>query len=265
MAVPHKLQECRQEQLYFAFGSNLCLDQMAQRCPTSRYIGVAELPDYRFQINQRGFANVVYLPGDYVAGLVYLLGWADEERLDRNEGVPTAYQRTFLTVNVFTANIAHIGRAVPELAQQLKFLKPDIPPFEAPETPTGSQDQLHRDLNLHKYDEEGMQLSESRQKPELCATQHNIEDFDDSNVQIEDLRAERCSYQRTNGQPIEALVYISENFHEEGEPRNEYIDRMNAGIIYASKLGMSLVHRGLPPALHQAPATSRARPYTTSS
>ena len=41
------------------------------------------------------------------------------------------------------------------------------------------------------------------------------------------------------GQATEALVYLSEDFVQDSEPRDEYIDRMNAAIIDARKLGMS--------------------------
>lgn len=73
--------------LYFAFGSNLSLAQMAARCPRSLYVGRAVLPDYCWQINTRGYANVVPSRGHSVQGLVYEIGPADEASLDRSEGV----------------------------------------------------------------------------------------------------------------------------------------------------------------------------------
>ncbi|KAL8375684.1 hypothetical protein RB595_007003 [Gaeumannomyces hyphopodioides] len=86
--------------LYFAYGSNLSLAQMARRCPGSRLLGTAVLPGFRWQINQRHYANVVEAPVAYtsstspddqqggVAGLLYeLSGPRDEAALDRAEGV----------------------------------------------------------------------------------------------------------------------------------------------------------------------------------
>ncbi|KAF3240458.1 hypothetical protein TWF128_011290 [Orbilia oligospora] len=78
------------ETLYFAYGSNLSFEQMARRCPQSRYVGRARLHGYQFQINERGYANVVERPGLFVEGLCYRLHPEDEARLDRAEGVPTA-------------------------------------------------------------------------------------------------------------------------------------------------------------------------------
>ena len=71
---------------------------MAQRCPSSPYLGVALLRDWRWIINSRGYANVVPAPGDVVYGLAYALGGADEARLDAYEGVPDAYGKEVMEV-----------------------------------------------------------------------------------------------------------------------------------------------------------------------
>jgi len=84
---------------------------MEQRCPTSNYLGIARLPNYRWIINDRGYANVVQISSpahntstdlpisDVVYGLVYSLQPSDEERLDINEGVPYAYTKEDLSVD----------------------------------------------------------------------------------------------------------------------------------------------------------------------
>jgi hypothetical protein len=88
--------------IYFGYGSNLWLHQMAIRCPTSSYLGVARLPHYTWLINDRGYANVVEANAsapnysDHVYGLVYSLLPEDERRLDRNEGVPVAYTKEMI-------------------------------------------------------------------------------------------------------------------------------------------------------------------------
>ncbi|TKA64306.1 hypothetical protein B0A49_08227 [Cryomyces minteri] len=48
--------------LYFGYGSNLWLHQMARRCPDSTYKGIARLDGHRWIINKRGYANVVSVP-----------------------------------------------------------------------------------------------------------------------------------------------------------------------------------------------------------
>src|SRR6478609_7450773 len=72
--------------LYFAYGSNLHLAQMAHRCPGSVFKGKAILDSYRWQINERGVANVVESGSDHsVEGLLYMIGPKDERTLDRSE------------------------------------------------------------------------------------------------------------------------------------------------------------------------------------
>ncbi|KAK3374363.1 hypothetical protein B0T24DRAFT_626240 [Lasiosphaeria ovina] len=85
--------------LYFAYGSNLWISQMAKRCPESSFKGKGTLEGYRWQINQRGVANVVKAPGQSVEGLVFSVTASDVRTLDRNEGISRKfYERQFLPV-----------------------------------------------------------------------------------------------------------------------------------------------------------------------
>jgi len=77
--------------LYFAYGSNLWLDQMARRCPGSIFVDVAVLRDWKWFICTRGYANVIPSLGDVVYGMVYSLTPANEDSLDTCEGVPYSY------------------------------------------------------------------------------------------------------------------------------------------------------------------------------
>ncbi|CAD0113866.1 unnamed protein product [Aureobasidium uvarum] len=94
--------------IYFGYGSNLWQHQMHMRCPTSEYLGIARLDNYRWMINDRGYANVVQVKSpsssepnyaNVVYGLVYSLQPADEENLDINEGVPIAYTKEDLPIS----------------------------------------------------------------------------------------------------------------------------------------------------------------------
>jgi gamma-glutamylcyclotransferase len=109
--------------LYFAYGSNLSLGQMASRCPTSTYHSLALLHHYTWIIGPRGYANVIYSPPsslspsyslsheslkgrekeeDRVYGLLYTLQPEDEALLDRAEGVPRAYTKHLLDVEIIS-------------------------------------------------------------------------------------------------------------------------------------------------------------------
>ena len=70
--------------LYFAYGSNLNLEQMMGRCPTARMLGPLTLPDWRLEF--RGVADIVPYPGAEVAGALYRVWEQDELALDRYEG-----------------------------------------------------------------------------------------------------------------------------------------------------------------------------------
>lgn len=85
---------------YFGYGSNLWLDQMSRRCPSSPHIGLGLLRGYQWFINSRGYANIAPSanPDDQVWGLVYDLTPEDEARLDVNEGVPVAYEKRTMPV-----------------------------------------------------------------------------------------------------------------------------------------------------------------------
>ncbi|CZT19508.1 uncharacterized protein RCC_05359 [Ramularia collo-cygni] len=99
--------------IYFGYGSNLWMQQMKQRCPTSKYLGIARLNGYRWIIYERGYANIVEVSKeersqkhDYsheVWGLVYSLEPSDEEGLDGNEGIPYAYTKEHLECDFFEA------------------------------------------------------------------------------------------------------------------------------------------------------------------
>lgn len=71
---------------YFAYGSNMNVDQMADRCPGATVIGVGVLRDHRFVINRRGVATVVRSAGDEVHGVLWRVGAEHRETLDRLEG-----------------------------------------------------------------------------------------------------------------------------------------------------------------------------------
>lgn len=110
---------------YFAYGSNLNWPQMQQRCPSSRFVCVARLPDYQFAIARHsrlrncGTANILPADGKEVWGAVYDVHEADLIILDRFED---GYRREILPVFALgdgnqplntLVYIAEIERSVP--------------------------------------------------------------------------------------------------------------------------------------------------------
>jgi gamma-glutamylcyclotransferase (GGCT)/AIG2-like uncharacterized protein YtfP len=86
---------------YFAYGSNLNWSQMQRRCPSSRFVCVARLPNYQFAIARHsrlrncGTANVYPMNAQEVWGTVYDVGDADLAILDSFED---GYRREILPV-----------------------------------------------------------------------------------------------------------------------------------------------------------------------
>ena len=85
--------------IYFAYGSNLSVRQMALRCPDASNPRRAVLADHDWLINQRGVATVEPFDGTQVHGVVWQLSDHDLATLDSAEGVPQRYRRDRLTVH----------------------------------------------------------------------------------------------------------------------------------------------------------------------
>ncbi|MFI5510342.1 poly-gamma-glutamate hydrolase family protein [Mycobacterium sp. NPDC051804] len=84
---------------YFAYGSNVCVRQMAQRCPGAVDPRPATLADHDWLINERGVATVEQFDGSQVHGVMWQLTDNDLATLDSAEGVPVRYRRDRLTVH----------------------------------------------------------------------------------------------------------------------------------------------------------------------
>jgi len=86
-------------QLYFAYGSNLCVRQMAHRCPDAAGARHAYLAEHDWLINERGVATIEPFTGSEVHGVVWEVSERDLAALDSAEGVPVRYRRDRLPVS----------------------------------------------------------------------------------------------------------------------------------------------------------------------
>ncbi len=80
-------------QAYFAYGSNLSVAQMAQRCADAIDPRPATLADHDWLINERGVATIEPFEGSEVHGVLWQVSDHDLEVLDSAEGVPVRYRR----------------------------------------------------------------------------------------------------------------------------------------------------------------------------
>ena len=85
------------EELYFAYGSNLNLGQMAVRCPQAGVVGKAVLEGYELAF-RRGVLTILPKEGGRVNGLLWRVNAWDELTLDRYEGYPHLYTKELLSV-----------------------------------------------------------------------------------------------------------------------------------------------------------------------
>lgn len=73
--------------IYFAYGSNMCPEQMARRCPGGQVLGQAELRDWRFLINTRTYATIEARPCAATHGVLWSLTPEHITELDHYEAV----------------------------------------------------------------------------------------------------------------------------------------------------------------------------------
>ncbi len=88
-----------EQRLYFAYGSNINLDQMARRCPNAVPVMPVMLQNYELSFRGNGgYATVLPKHGAKVHGLLWDLTPACEHALDFYEGFPRLYGKEMVTV-----------------------------------------------------------------------------------------------------------------------------------------------------------------------
>lgn len=90
----NETEHMSETKLYFAYGSNMNLRQMAHRCPNAIPIQIATLDDYALAFRGNGVATIVPREGAHVTGLVWRITPACEKALDRYEGWPSFYGKS---------------------------------------------------------------------------------------------------------------------------------------------------------------------------
>ena len=85
------------KELYFAYGSNLNIVQMAVRCAQAGVVGKAVLEGYELAF-RRGVLTILPKEGGRVNGLLWKVNAWDELTLDRYEGYPHLYTKELLPV-----------------------------------------------------------------------------------------------------------------------------------------------------------------------
>ena len=88
---------------YVAYGSNLNIEQMTQRCPGAILKGTGVIKNYELQFKGRdtsAFATIAPKKGAETPIAIWSITEADERWLDRYEGFPTHYFKEDVPVEV---------------------------------------------------------------------------------------------------------------------------------------------------------------------
>ena len=217
-----KTSSTSQPILYFAYGSNMHLHQMAARCPTSVFMGVGILRGWKWQINERGVANIVKSHNHNVEGIVYDIDQGNKRQLDRNEGVSKGfYDAKCLKVQVV-------------LSSKFKALKTGYVAraLESIPMPTVQVDIDQDTATIHPCPPRaGSSPTQSLGKKAQQQT-GSPSQFPVSGTLFDDSKADP-------GVLVPALVYISEAYKTDGDIRTEYVARMEKAIVDGRKLGLS--------------------------
>ena len=91
------------ERLYIAYGSNLNMEQMENRCPTANIAGKTVLHNWRLKFRggtHNAVATIERSKGGKVPILVWSIQPGDEAALDRYEGFPHLYRKETLRVTL---------------------------------------------------------------------------------------------------------------------------------------------------------------------
>lgn len=98
--------------IYFAFGSNMNLRQMGERCRESRFISSGVLKGFRFVYDGTSerwggaVGNIIPSDAESVQGALFEVTDSDLAALDRYEGYPERYQKIEVQVEATGVLIA---------------------------------------------------------------------------------------------------------------------------------------------------------------
>jgi gamma-glutamylcyclotransferase (GGCT)/AIG2-like uncharacterized protein YtfP len=99
--------------LYYAYGSNMDWSQMKERCPSAKFVAVAEFPNHRLAFTRKsrdrgcGVSDVVPDINGNVWGVVYEIAETEIGLLDRREGYRPGRDRM---ENSYIREVRHVLR-----------------------------------------------------------------------------------------------------------------------------------------------------------
>ena len=97
------IEEVKGKRIYLAYGSNLNLKQMEERCPKAKVLGKGILNDYEIVFRGRrksAVATIEPLKNGKVPILLWTIEKSDEKSLDIYEGYPSFYRKEDIEIQL---------------------------------------------------------------------------------------------------------------------------------------------------------------------
>lgn len=105
--------------LYFAYGSNMLPTRLLGRCPYARVVGTGVARAWSLAFSKAskdgsGKATLVTAPNSAVPGVIFEIDLAEQEQLDRHEGVGYGYRRddTFAVEGSSVPTSSYLGTSL---------------------------------------------------------------------------------------------------------------------------------------------------------
>ncbi len=84
--------------LYFAYGSNMLPARLLGRCPSAKAVGLGLAREWNLEFSKAsndgsGKATLIAAPNSAIPGVIFKIDLAEQEQLDKHEGVGFGYRR----------------------------------------------------------------------------------------------------------------------------------------------------------------------------
>lgn len=106
---------------YLAYGSNMNINQMSERCPGAKLFAKGIVRDYKLQFRGRGHANIFKSQGNNLNVVVWEISQDCEKALDLYESFPDYYIKKELQVDLGSETIEAMAYLMTEEEEKIRI------------------------------------------------------------------------------------------------------------------------------------------------